>query len=875
MARFTADQVERLLEGAGFVIADRAELPARPASMLPVPRALAPQVYDLICSRYPDGLYSHQAQAIDTAVKGQSVCLATPTASGKSLVFMAAAADLVLRDPQARVLTLYPAKALIQDQLLKWEALLGPLGIRFGYIDGDVPTAERPRILRENPILLMTPDVVHAWLMARIADPIVADFLRSLRLMILDEAHVYDGVFGTNMTYLARRLRAASALHHCISSTATIGRPGDFVQMLTGFPAHVFGPDSDGSPAPPKTVLLGVRGWPPRPAASGAPRAGGFPAMVTFLKACADVEGGRFLAFGDSRPMVEQLVAALHREMRPDDDDEGDEDPSGDAVNRAGKSGESHRGDGDKGSAQTGEPVWRRVLPYRSGYEDEDRKAIQAALTSGDLRGVVSTSALELGLDIGEIDLIVLLSIPPSVKSFWQRIGRGGRKEPGVCVVLDVDKLLESQGLARYLQREMEPNRLYLENRYLQFTNALCAATELVQTGSDLETATPHFRPIPEGFLRFLSNELRPKEAVPADLTPLKQRAQGGPHLEFPLRTGIERNFRILGWAGTPLGSVTFSQALREAYPGAIYYYMARPHRVVHFDFRRGEIQARRERRYFTRPDLQRMAFPRFRGGLFRLWTQDVGFVAEVEMQVSERVLGFEELRGSAREKHHYGPGSQFFGRELNRFFETTGVAWWFGNDRRLAAESAEFVLRAFCIECGVQERDLGLGTFFTREAPIGPGECQGVCIYDASYGSLRLTQELAERFEAVVSLAVDAARAEEAEPFVLRQLEELRAAAGVLAERPVEEGIMPPPASEGDWVVVIARGEKGMFVKAEASEEVLVEDYRYTPKGLMYKLRHHDPGMLWLVEASRIMPLHGETRMIHLNLMTGEEAPA
>jgi DEAD/DEAH box helicase domain-containing protein len=786
---------------------------------------------------------------------------------------MAAAADLVLRDPRARVLTLYPAKALIQDQLLKWQSLLGPLGVSFGYIDGDVPATERPKILRANPILLMTPDVVHAWLMARVGDPVVGDFLRNLRLLILDEAHVYDGVFGTNMAYFARRLRAASALQQCVSSTATIGQPGDFVQILTGLPAPVFGSDSDGSPAPPKTLLLGVRGWPPRPAASGSPRAGGFPAMVTFLKACADFEGGRFLAFGDSRPMVEQLVAALHREMRPEDDD--NEDPSTGPATRDREGGKSRTGVGDTDSEQSGGSVWKRVLPYRSGYEDEDRKAIQAALTHGDLRGVVSTSALELGLDIGEIDLIVLLSIPPSVKSFWQRVGRGGRTEPGVCVVLDVDKLLEGPGLTRYLQREMEPNRLYLENRYLQFTNALCAAAELAQTGTDLETATPHFHPIPEGFLRFLSNELRPQEAVPADLTPLKQRAQGGPHVEFPLRTGIERNFRILGWAGTPLGSVTFSQALREAYPGAIYYYMAHPHRVVHFDFRKGEIQVRREKRYFTRPDLQRMAFPRFRGGLFRLWTQDAGFVAEVEMQVSERVSGFEELRGSVREKHDYGPGSQFFGRDLNRFFETTGVAWWFGSDRRLSVESAEFILRAFCIECGIQERDLGLGTFFTREAPGGSRECQGVCIYDASYGSLRLTQELGERFEAVVSAAVDAARADGAEPVVLRQLEEVRAAARVLVEKPVEEGARPALLREDDWAVVIARGEKGMFVKAEASEEVVVEDYRYTPKGLMYKLRHQAPGLSWLVEANRIMPLHGETRMIRLNLMTGEEAPA
>ncbi len=867
MVQFNPATVEELLNEAGFRVVEQEIIEPRPASKLPVPQNLHPAVREILCAWYPDGLYSHQAQGLEDALRGQSLCLSTATASGKSLVFMAAAADRALRDPETATVAFYPARALIQDQILKWRELLQPLGISFGYIDGGVPSAERSRILRENRIVLMTPDVAQAWLMAGASAPGISSYLRCLGTVILDEAHVYDGVFGTNMAYLMRRLKAISGLRQCICSTATIGAPDKFVETLTGFPVKVLGPDADGSPTPPKTLLLAERGKVRR---KGAKRASGigttgpsstFEMVARFLAACSDTGEGRFLAFGDSRRMVEHFVAALHRkadskevselEEGEEPEEESELDLAGDRV------------------------LPRRVLPYRSGYEDEDRKAIQRALTRGSLRGVVSTSALELGLDIGEIDLVVLLSPPPSVKAFWQRLGRGGRRKAGVCVVLDSEGFLRQKGgLARYLQREMEPNRLYLDNKYLQYANALCAAAELSQRNVNADVATRLFESLPEQFRRFLANEIDPREAVPPDLYPLKQRGQAAPHLEFPLRTGIEREFRIFGWGQAPLGSVTFSQALREAYPGAIYYYMARPYRVHHFHFARGEIQARRAKRYFTNPILQRMTFPRFEGGLLRLWVAERGFVAEAEMQVSERVVGFIEIRGNVREKHEYGPTSPYAQRPLNRFFETTGVAWWFGEDVRLAEATGELILRAFCLECGVQERDLGLGTFFTRSAPAAVGECQGWCVYDATYGSLRLTEALAARFPAVAELALDMGRAEGADQAIIRQLRQLRRLAEGLEERPVQMAATALPTSEGDWAVLIARGQKAMLMKEAATEEVTVVDHRYTPRGVLYTLRHPDPGVKWQVEASRVTPIYGETKMVRVNLVTGEEEP-
>jgi DEAD/DEAH box helicase domain-containing protein len=173
-----------------------------------------------------------------------------------------------------------------------------------------------------------------------------------------------------------------------------------------------------------------------------------------------------------------------------------------------------------------------------------------------------------------------------------------------------------SDGLKKYLARELEPSWLYMENRYIQYANALCAAYEVGEIGGASLEGTP-FKSLPTSFRRFLDNEINPTEVVPSDLYPLKQRAQGGPHREFPIRSGMEPDFDVKTPQGLRLGNLTFSQALREGYPGAIYYYMARPYRVYRFDYRKGEIFARRERHWITRPLAQTMVFPRFQGGCF------------------------------------------------------------------------------------------------------------------------------------------------------------------------------------------------------------------------------------------------------------------
>lgn len=192
---------------AGFRIREVVELSAKDPQYEKIPAGLNSKIRELLGRHFPRGLYVHQSRAIQWALDEKNVCIATSTASGKSLVFMAVAADRLLSDPRARVIAMYPAKALIQDQRLKWKDLLEPLGLTIGYIDGSVPLKEREGILQRCRLLLMTPDVAQAWLMRSLSEKSVSSFLANLKLLILDEGHVYDGVFGTNMAYFLRRSR--------------------------------------------------------------------------------------------------------------------------------------------------------------------------------------------------------------------------------------------------------------------------------------------------------------------------------------------------------------------------------------------------------------------------------------------------------------------------------------------------------------------------------------------------------------------------------------------------------------------------------------------------------------------------------------------
>lgn len=844
------DPAASLLTDVGFELVDQTRLPARTPRFAAVPERLHPRVREVLARRYPKGLYLHQARAIDALLDGGDVCVATPTASGKTLSFVAYAAHTLLEagaKRPAKVVALYPARALIQDQLEVWRDFLRDLDLRVAIVDGGVPVAERAGVVGAADVILMTPDVAHAWLLGRVRDRAPRAVLAALRLLVLDEAHTYAGAFGTNMAHFLRRLAAIAAKHPVVTSTATLSDASTFVEALTGRAATCIGVEDDGSEAPTKRLLIVRR--------TGDAAGKGFEANAALVKRLASGELGRFLVFGDSRKLVETTVAALRR-----DRDVGD----------AGEGVPDHETDGELELQR----VDARVLPYRAGYEEHDRREIQRALSEGRLAGVVATSALELGIDIGAIECVLLLSPPPSMKSFWQRFGRAGRRStPGTCILVDDDAVIErAGGVDAWLERPIEPSRLYVENRYIQYAQALCAAAEITDVGR-ANVDFDAFATLPAEFRAHLENELDPKRAVPQDLYALKQRAQAQPHFEFPIRFATEKNFKIkTRGSDDGKGVVTHAQMLREAYPGAIYYYMADAYRIVRVDERRGEIECRRDRAITTRPNAQTMVFPRFANGALQLARGANGFVCEAELQVSERVLGFTEVRGGQRYDNPYGPMSTYSQRPVTRFFETSGVCWWTSEGAAASERAAAWIRAAFCHRFGIQEQDVGVGLFHAQPGPAGhEGVVKGACVYDATNGSLRLTSILATHFVAVVEAAIAAAYQAE-EDADARELERLRDAAIRFARVDVEPVAVDAVTQATDGLVdVVAPGEVAMYLGGAGPEEITVVGVLYTAVGVLYEVEPPTRDSKRKVASAHVVPLAGRTKMARFDTRTLE----
>jgi DEAD/DEAH box helicase domain-containing protein len=206
-------------------------------------------------SQFPLGLYQHQLLALQSALKGHHTCLATGTASGKSAVFYCAALDLLQRNPQAKVLALYPMKALAREQEDRWKAAMAAARLPSRLvcrIDGDVLVSSRARLLKEASIVLATPDVCHAWLLPSMGQAQVWRFIRDLALIVVDEVHVYSGVFGSNSAFLFRRLQHAMSIAGrsptYLAASATIRNPDGHLRMLFGQDFGIIGPSTDTSP---------------------------------------------------------------------------------------------------------------------------------------------------------------------------------------------------------------------------------------------------------------------------------------------------------------------------------------------------------------------------------------------------------------------------------------------------------------------------------------------------------------------------------------------------------------------------------------------------------------------------------------------------
>jgi DEAD/DEAH box helicase domain-containing protein len=394
---------EGLLEGEE--VAYLGTEPEREARFADLPDGLDPRVRDAIDV---PRLYAHQREVWDAAARGEHVVVTTGTASGKTLAFNLPVLDELARQPKSRALYLYPTKALAQDQFKTLSGYRIPR-LKPAIYDGDTPTEQRWQIRTWANLILSNPDMVHVGLLPN--HDRWGDVLANLRYVIVDEAHVYRGVFGSHVANVLRRLRRLARIYGAepqfIFATATISNPGELGTALLGDRVTVVGDDA--APRTERTVVL----WnPPLIDPEFAVR-GSALAEASRLQAMLVERGLRTLTFAKSRKAAE-LIHRFTAERLGDD---------------------------------------RHLSPYRAGYTAAQRREIERRLSEGDLLGVSTTNALELGIDIGLLDAVISVGFPGTIASLRQQWGRAGRRGSGLAVLV-----ASEDGLDQFFMRE--PDKL-------------------------------------------------------------------------------------------------------------------------------------------------------------------------------------------------------------------------------------------------------------------------------------------------------------------------------------------------------------------------------------------------------------------------------
>lgn len=636
------DLLEIVAEERGQLV-HRHTVPARhsrfgqPREPLPVP--LVHRLRELGVEQ----LYTHQAQAIDLVREGKNVTVVTGTASGKSLCYNVPVLESVLSDAQTRALYLFPTKALAQDQLkvlkrLRGEdellprrrarmrrsdapdeaagVLAGPgpdLEFRAGTYDGDTPTTLRNRLRDEANLLLTNPDMLHAGILPNHAR--WSDFFSELRYVIVDEIHVYRGIFGSHVANVLRRLRRIArhygAQPQWICASATIANPGGLARALAGVEFETV--DDDGSPRGRKHFVF----WnPPEIGSSGMERrSSNLEARDLFLRLIR--EGYQAIAFVKARLLTEVLLRYLQEELRED-----------------------------------GGGLAKRVRAYRAGYLPEERRKIEAALFSGELLGVVSTSALELGIDVGSLDAALMVGYPGTIASTWQQAGRAGRRQKESVAVL----IGHNAPIDQYLMRHPDyffannPESAILDpsNPHILLNHLRCAIYEIpVKIAEE-----PEYGAYAPAILDLMEEKTLVRR--------IKDRwfysRDDYPSASFSLRNSGENVYTIIDATNKNqvIGTIDESSAFSQVHPQAIYMHEAETYFVDELNLsERAAYIHKADVDYYTQaitdthieahdPDLEQM------------WRTTSTFFGECS--IHEKTCMFKKIKFGSRDSLGYGP---------------------------------------------------------------------------------------------------------------------------------------------------------------------------------------------------------------------------
>ena len=606
---------------------------ARRARLVSAPHDLSAPVVNALRNLGITELYAHQAEAFEHAFAHPTI-VTTGTASGKSLCFQLPTLEVLSTDRTARALYLYPTKALAQDQARALHTFGLHQAIRTAIYDGDTPRNERAGIRKRSNLILTNPDMLHVGILPHHES--WDDLLANLAFVVVDEAHVYRGVFGSHVANVLRRLRRAAAVHgtepRFLLASATIANPVELAVHLTGLTDfHLI--DDDAAPRPERHTVM----WnPPLLDEELGVRASAlYEAAEVFSELIR--AGARTICFMKSRKGIELILRHARDRLDPE--------------------------------------LAERVAPYRAGYTPAQRHEIQRQLTSGELLGVVATDALELGIDIGQLDAAICVTFPGTVASLRQMWGRAGRRGRGLAVYIAGEDALD-QFFCRhpdeFLARPVEAAILDPDSPQIYAEHLVCAAHEAPLSDADAPFFGSEWRTYAEelaeqGFLRERATGFVPR------------RADDYPAARVALRSASADSFVLLdASSGEVLGTIEAGRAYSTVHPGAIYLHMGRAYLVGDLD-----LAARRallepfSGDYFTQTKSESMTY------IERLHDQRTAHGVTLSygsVVYSETVLGFQRKH---LQDHRV---IDFNGLELPTVeFETRAL--WYELDELIASE--------------------------------------------------------------------------------------------------------------------------------------------------------------------------------------------
>jgi DEAD/DEAH box helicase domain-containing protein len=522
-------------------------IPAQSARFGELGKTLNPSLQSRLESAGITSLYTHQATAVNKALAGQNIIVSTASASGKTLCYNIPVLESLINDRSSRALYLFPTKALAQDQLRSFNQLACPELIDYGEcttFDGDTPQYERSQIKKKAKVVLSNPDMLHVGILPN--HKTWSRMFSELKYIVIDEAHVYRGVFGSHVANVIRRLRRICQSYgskpQFICCSATIANPGEHAEALVGETFEVV--DNDGSPHGKKQFIF----WNPPILDEAKSTRGSSNSEATILFTELVRNDIRSLVFTRTRKLTE-LVYMYSRD-------------------------------------RLGLPLADRIKPYRAGYLPEDRRQIESELFSGELLGAVATNALELGIDIGDLDATVLTGYPGSIASTWQQAGRSGRRRDGSLSFL----IAQDNPLDQYFMNN--PDYFFGKN----FENALINA-------QNLNILKPHLlcaaweKPLSKGDSAFFGEAF-------FDALALLEKEKGmrkgkelwylSPRISHPaqhvnIRSTSDKYYAILDASQgyQLLETIEASTAFFQVHQGAIYLHQGEPYLIEELDLDR------------------------------------------------------------------------------------------------------------------------------------------------------------------------------------------------------------------------------------------------------------------------------------------------